>query len=564
MKIPVSEQDRETLYQDIIGKAFASREDRRALYAILKNYYLFGNGQQQQSADYNKLFSHLDLLSSFLFSGETTTFTIEVSEDVDKQDPEFERAKSKKLVPKLNQTWHDSNLDLVFNDALIWSLVYNTTFVKFVPMGNRKFSVFTIEPHMIGVLREDVIGLDDQEAIVFEYLMSKSEMERRIHGMGQEVRGRIMSAAVWAEKTSSADNLPLTMQKLIINATSPNMVGNVTPQITATWDFGPKITEEVCTCQEVWIWDDDKTDYRCATMIEGQILLFDNEDNPFIKDEQPFVKICPNTVINYFWGRSELMYLIPLQEWLNTRVGEIKAILAKVADPPKSFSGFGGAMEEKAKAFGTPGSYVFNDMPTQAKAELHPPASATDLFVELQMIESMFAEISGIRELMQGKGESGVRATSHADLLVRVGSARVKKKAAILEDGVEKCGGLILKMLQRYDDTMYQTDEGMKFIAKQLSGSCGVKVDSHSSSPIFTEQQLDKAHTLFEAGAIDREDLIDAVKPQNAEYLKAKLKKREAAEAPLAQVKSLVEGAKEDQAPTILNKLKMMFRGKGK
>ena len=560
MRIPTTEAEREALYKSIIEKCFASRTDRKARYSVLKNYYLFGNGEKQQAVDYNKLFSHLDLLSSFLFSGETTRFSIETSASTDDQDPAFEREKAKVLVPELNNKWHDTNLDIVFNDALIWALVYDTCFIKLLSAGKRELSAYVVGPQSVGVLREDLTQLDSQEAIAFEFFMTEAELEKRMDGWGEEARKKITDYVSFEEKeTVGTDGLPLPLQKLIINTTEPQLTGNIS-QMVAQFDFVPKVMQKVCTAYELWVWDDDRQDYRCATMIEGAYLLFDSDSNPFVPEEQPFIKVSPNTIYDYFWGRSELMYLIPLQEWVNIRVKEIKEILGKIADPPKAVSGFDGVPEEKMVAYNKPGGWLWNSQPTQASVTENTPNSPNDLFAEFSMIESLFSEISGIRELMQGKGESGVRATSHADLLVRVGSSRVKKKAGILEDAVEKCGHLILKLMRKYDDTHYKTEKGTTFIAKQLSSKAMVKVDSHSSSPIFIEQQLDKAQLLFQAGAMDKEDLVDAVKPQNAEAIKAKLKIREAAEAPLAQVKSLVETAKEDEAPGILNKLKAMFK----
>ena len=226
------------------------------------------------------------------------------------------------------------------------------------------------------------------------------------------------------------------------------------------------------------------------------------------------------------------MRLIPIQEWVNERIPYIKKHLKKQTDPPKSSTGFGAAWgSEKIAAFNQDGAMVFEDQAgLTAKIEQHFPAPV-NVFEVLDRAEMMFAEISGIRELMQGKGESGVRAMSHANLLVRVGSSRVKKKAAILEDSVEKIGHLILKLMKKYDGKQYKTDAGTTFTAAHVSPDAIVKVDSHSSSPIFIEQQMDKADRLIKVGAIDREDYIDMLKPQNPGLLKRKLRKRMLAEA---------------------------------
>jgi len=344
------------------------------------------------------------------------------------------------------------------------------------------------------------------------------------------------------------------VEALTIAATSPNLDGNVNIEsVLMQYDFDPYITEQSCLCCECWIWDDDKNDYRMALMLEGQFLFHDCEANPFVESEHPFVKITPNQIYNYFWGRSELIYLIPIQKWINERIPEIKKHLQKQTNPPKSASGFSGYTEEKLRALDEAGGWAFEQGPTPAKVEQHFPAPV-NVWEILDRADLMFAEVSGIRELMQGRGESGVRATSHASLLVRIGSSRVKKKAALIEDSVEKIGSLSLKIMMRNENVHYKTEpvdgKEYEFIANQLTDAHMVKVDSHSSSPIFVEQQTDKALILFKAGAIDREDLIDAVKPQNSTMLKSKLREREKREMEMRarEVQAGIENNKRERS----------------
>lgn len=542
MKIPAGLKQREALYQELILQAFGTRPARVSLYESLKNYFLWGNAQQTQPVEYNKLAAHIDLLASFLFSGETTSFVVEVDEDAEGSQ-EIELQKAAKMSPAINKAWNRSNMDLIFNEALIWSLVYGTMFVKKVPRGGSNVDAYIVEPHSVGVLLEHEPMMDRQPCIVHEFYITKSDLETRVQALPPEDQRMILSLCrPVSPSPGGTAAVPVTgTDKLIIAATQPDIAGNVINPIATSYDFNPQINEDVCIAQELWVWDSEKNDYRVATMLEGEYLLIDCE-NSFVAKEHPFIKICPNSLYNYFWGRSEMMYLIPIQEWVNERIPEIKKHLQKQTDPPSSASGFSGYSDEKSFAGSRmPGGMIFEQSPSGAKLEQHFPAPI-NVFEILDRAEMMFAEVSGIRELMQGKGESGVRAMSHANLLVRVGSSRVKKKAAILEDAVEKIGHLIFLMMKRYDKTHYRLDNGMSFIAAQMVQNATVKVDSHSSSPIFVEQQIDKAQILFKAGAIDREDLIDAVKIQNPGLIKRKLRMREAAEA-----KQKAEEAKQEE-----------------
>ena len=75
MRIPTEPLDREYFYLDLIQKCLVSREDRNPDYASLRSWYLFGNGPDDSPALYNKIFPHIDQLTSFLYSAETTRFS---------------------------------------------------------------------------------------------------------------------------------------------------------------------------------------------------------------------------------------------------------------------------------------------------------------------------------------------------------------------------------------------------------------------------------------------------------------------------------------------------------
>jgi len=124
-----------------------------------------------------------------------------------------------------------------------------------------------------------------------------------------------------------------------------------------------------------------------------------------------------------------------------------------------------------------------------------------------------------------------VRSAGHASQLARLGSSRTKKRALVIEDSLEKVATLYLKAMQQYDDTRFKDTQGHTFIAEQFTSNFTVKVDAHSNSPIFMEDNRQMAFNLFKAGVIDKESLIDLVEPPMKEELKSRLKKMEASKA---------------------------------
>ena len=128
MRIPTNPVDRENFYLDIIQKCLASREDRKPDYAGLRSWYLFGSGPDETPAIFNKIYPHIDQLTSFLYSAETTRFSINTGAAVSDQ----EQVKVPALTRALNDEWLNSNADQVFSSAVTWSLVYNSAFVKII------------------------------------------------------------------------------------------------------------------------------------------------------------------------------------------------------------------------------------------------------------------------------------------------------------------------------------------------------------------------------------------------------------------------------------------------
>jgi hypothetical protein len=296
---------------------------------------------------------------------------------------------------------------------------------------------------------------------------------------------------------------------------------------------------------ELWVWDDDKGDYHLATMAEDRVTIYDRP-NVFVRGELPFVQICPNPKKGYFWGRSTVGLLIGLQQLRNKRMGQIDDLLERQIRPPTSLEGWNGAIDELDFALNKAGGVLQGQDP-MSKITRHKPDIPPDTYAEIHEIDAMFAEASALQNLLMGKGESGVRSGRQTSELARLGSARIKKRALVDEDSLSSLATKYFKALRRYDGDSLKTDKGMKFILDQMDESTTVKVDAHSSSPLFVEDQKAMAGELFEAKAIDRSSLIEMVNPPMKEVLIRNLKviqKQEAEQARLAQSMQKQPGAK--------------------
>ena len=534
MRIPTNALDRELFYLDLIQKCLVSRDERKDDYSSLRSWYLFGNGPSDTPAIFNKIFPHIDQLTSFLYSAETTRFSINTGAAV----PDSEQTKVPTLTRALNDEWLNSNGDQVFSTAVTWALAYNSTFVKLVI--NNGIHPYMVEPSCIGVLREDSPYTDRQEAIVQTYYITKSELYDRLysHPKREQIVERVNSTQ--HERTPVANGI----ERILMSQVNPTMYGNVNLDLAGMNKYKASVAEDTVEMTELWVWNDDTRDYQVVTKADPDIIIYDRPgEQVFLKGELPFVQVCPNPLYDYYWGGSEVQRMVFLQELRNKRMTEILDLLSKQVSPPTALIGFTGMIDEKNFALNRAGGLLASDMPN-AKVERMAPQIPPDLFKEIDKIDAMFEEVSGIGNVLQGKGESGVRSSGHASQLARLGSSRAKKRALIIEDSLEKLATLYLKCMQVYDNTHFKDMEGRPFIAEQFTKDYVVKVDAHSNSPIFMEDMRQLAFNLFKAQVIDKESLLDLLEPPMKQLLKDRLKKMEA-----KQEKAQAMQAQQEQKP---------------
>jgi hypothetical protein len=518
MRIPTNTVDRELFYLDLIAKCQVTSQERKVDYGSLRSWYLFGNGPDEAPALYNKIFPHIDQLTSFLYSAETTRFSIDVGAAVDPR----EQVKVPALTRALNDEWLNSNADQVFSAATTWSLVYNSTFIKLII--NNGIHPYMVEPACIGVLREDTPYSDRQEALTQTYYITRSELYDRLysHPRREEIVKRVTSTQ--HERTEVANGI----ERIILSQSNPTMYGNVNLDLAGQNRYKATVAEDTVEMTELWVWNDDIKDYQVVTKADPDVIIYDRPgEQVFLKGELPFVQICPNPLYDYYWGGSEVQRLVFLQQLRNKRMTEILDLLSKQVSPPTALIGFTGILDEKNFALNRAGGLLATDMPN-AKVEKLAPTIPPDLFKEIGEIDLMFEEASGIVSVLQGRGEAGVRSSGHASQLARLGSSRAKKRALIIEDSLEKLATLYLKCMQAYDATHFTDMDNHKFIAEQFTKDFVVKVDAHSNSPIFMEDMRQLAFNLYKAQVIDKESLLDLLEPPMKQLLKDRLMKMEA------------------------------------
>jgi hypothetical protein len=101
--------------------------------------------------------------------------------------------------------------------------------------------------------------------------------------------------------------------------------------------------------------------------------------------------------------------------------------------------------------------------------------------------------------------------------LAKLGSSRARKRALIIEDALEALATYTLQLSRKYDPTHLEAplkvgqQQMEEFILKQLPDDFLVKVDAHSNSPIFIDDQTQLAFQLLKVKAIDRRSLLEMI-----------------------------------------------------
>lgn len=535
MRIPADAGERQSFYAETLQDCLVSLEARRSTYRDLRRYYMYGCGPDgDPSTTVNKIYPHIDQLCSFMYSQETTIFNIEIGQS----ESEGELTRVRTVGQKVNDEWHDSNCDIIFGVALQWAFVYGSMFIKTRRRGNGTES-FIVEPHNFGVLREDVTMLSRQEAFAMCYMQTKSELERELRIANHPRIDDILKHVV--ESGSPANNQGTMIGNIVVSSVTPQILGNVNLNLSSLARYQPRVAKPLVKMHELYVWNDAINDFQIVTMAEN-IVVYDRPlEEMLLEDEPPFVQVCPSPAEDYFWGHSEVERLIPLQEMRNERMMGIRQMMKRQERPPKSFGGFPAVTDEINATFDTPGGYAQSDIPG-AKVEPFSPDIPEDLFREVRELDLMFEEMSGISNILSGRGETGVRSEGHANKLAELGSARAKKRALVIEDCLEKQATLMLRIMQKYNKEQFKDEEGAQFILNQFTKNCIVRVDAHSNSPIFVENTVNLAFELFKAQAIDKEELLRIVPVPMKQSLINKLKtKIEPAQAAAAQAENVIK-----------------------
>ena len=553
-----------TPLETIIDRCSTSRVRRRSVYRLLRQWYQRGTTTGGEPALFNRLHTHVELLSSMCYAPESARFYISVSPK-----------DRKRLMDKLdiardawNQTWRNTGSDVEFASDVEWAVVYGTVILKIIRTKGAPPRKAVIDPSAFGVMREDIMQLDRQPAFVHWYVISIPELKEKIRNLPEAEQTEILMYAQQSAFPNNSAGVDSGLPGGMVSDVIVTSVSN-TESVTGFLDLSavnadrPEVTEPLVELAEVWVRSEFERkepnqpevkfwDWKVYTCLD-RFKLWETRNpvlpyvpaNPgaeedCIEAENPFIILRPKPIMDYFWGRSGIANLTKLQEVADGHLEDIRDMMGRQLDPSAFLSGFQG-MPDKLEPLRKKGGFVSSALPGAKLQPLTPtmPPQAFDL---LSKFDEMFNEEGGIPADL-GTAQDEIRVQGQIQGTSRK-MGRIRKTALIIEDQLEVLATRMFHAMQRDDETEFETEDGDTFMLANLPSTAVVKVSAHSASPVYAEQTMEKAMLLFKAQAIDADTLVELVDPPMAEMLREKAKRLMQAQAQTAKEQMRIEELK--------------------
>lgn len=564
MKIPG--RDIGGFAREVVARCTASQTKRLMRGAVYRSLFLTGDPEGAPQV-YNKTNLYVEKLASWLYSPVDMKFGIESDGPV----TATEAAMGKAGIAELQKYLRRGNVDRKVSEAVKWSLVKGKSFVKLLWSGGN-FEPMLVQPEVMGVEREDLTTLDEQQAFVhsswytidsFVNLIwnnpDKDSLLRKAKNMAsaeankdRSLLKKVVIGGGWNDVYRAASDPTQNQSRGFVD-----WIGAPNPHLA------PELSSRMLQVDELWMWDDDREDWTTVQILSGAgddaVIYgkyqhrnifsdaFDTNDtsmkgkanpsNP-LKAMHPFIEFCPNELDGYFWGRSELENVALLQASINRRIDGINSLMRRQEDPPRAFLGMAGATQNTIARLNKPGGYIAEPNPG-GKIENMAPELPPTLFQSLHELIQMFDDMGGVSPTLGGQGDAGVRSQNHAETLLRASTPHIKDRAVDVERSVSELGNLGLYMLKaqlptqltawvRADKAGVEAQASqignveeppvkdlvaVNFIMADLPSSMHAVIDGHSSSPAFEHEHQQLMIQLAMRGAISPIKLVEALHP---------------------------------------------------
>lgn len=526
MILPKSLKELTKLSLELIDQCNNTRAQRAASYRQYGQWVESGQSRQSPAGPFNTLalanmlYSHVDRLAAHLFSPTDLHFGI----DFENNYPKNVLDRAGVAARLLSREWEASNIDLDFGHAVKESLYYGCSIVKLNPKrtGDDDIRIESeiVMPWNFGVINESRNELDRQEAVCQTEWISAPELWRHIRHK-PDARDLWRRAWSYSRREGNA-SLPASFMHQVLstaqidvqgrNATRPGGIVNL-GNLPSYGAMGPSVSIDMFPMFELYVRDDEKDDdYTTIQIIEPDILITPDRDrrmNMFCSGHLPFTLVQANVQKGYFYGRSEIVDLMQLQDWLSEHLNDARRLMELQVEKFLGFQGVDAITDEIYQQMRRPG-YV--SVPQGAQIQDLTPPFPPEMLPVVQLILQLMDRVSGFPPIMSGQGEPGVRAGSHAQELMKTGSPRLRDRSVLVERQCASCADTTLAALREKDGRDYWVDPddpSTDFKLSALPDDYRVSVDSHSGSPIYHDDHANLISWGVKSGILGPEDAIE-------------------------------------------------------
>src|ERR1700730_14264249 len=542
--IPTGEKDLIPFANELIEVCGVSRGMRAAYYRLLNTIAETGRYDGTNSA-INMMNTHLERTASHLFSPVELKFAM----DYTNAYPANDIKRGEVFAKHITRQWEQTSTDETFGRGVFEALKYGASVLKqwtteegsgedAKPAYKKKL----ILPWNFGVYREDENDIDEQEVLCETSALTGPEVWQRIYRFpdARKLYDKLMINAGTGNTSGAPDSffhqvLSTSQINTGVSSSTRPLPGGIV-QIGNDPNYaimGPTVGAPTVKFHELWVKGEEG--YVTIQMAEPDILVtkFKLSNLLGIKDTHPYRLIKTNPGSNWFWGRSELVDLIEAQGKLAQWVDDFSRLLGVQIDKLIAFKGDNTILDEAYAQFRMSG---YMNLGMGGGVEDLTPKMPPDLIPAIKFMIESINMLGSFPDIMQGKGESGVRAGVHANTLLKTASPTLRDRALSVERQCAACADLTAALMEAKESRKFWTKadkiadaEESSFLLTDLPPDWRITVDSHSSSPIFADEAQQLIFALRKTGDVDGEYTIDNLPLPNKEAAKAALKTRQAA-----------------------------------
>lgn len=518
------------------------RERRAAFYSRLTNNYLTGT-DGLDSARHNVLQEVIKESSADLYADGMARFAPEVEQRYGDDYLDEEEA----VGEDTQRWWHNSHSGTAMAKAVEWAHVWPAAVLKvFVDRGEVTVRMLPNTADL-GLLSPNVAEWEDQEALVHTLNMDLSSFERRVRHR-PNYRELMRYALGTASPPDNRDAMPAAFRSVILAQWTPNLIG-----VPAGGGLGqtglelsmadPQSREPEVRLRELWIHDDAIDDYRVITMMAEQPIIVDNHPNPLVPRGHPFFPVILDPLPFSAWSVPVMVGILKMQMMHESFLEWITHVMGMQFDPPLVATGVAGMLEEKLDALRSPGGDFTNPLP-QGKVENFAPTMPPDAFPMLTELKHMIGRRIGRPPAMTG-GDGPARSADQTMGRAILSAGATLNRAMAVEGSVEAVATYGAHLRQRINHVQLRNPaSGEEFLLSQFPEEFVVKVDAHSTSPVYEERNREKIMFLTKEGAISKEDAVRLLGIPHMDRMARKARRLAKAQAEVAKKRMAIEETK--------------------